>query len=83
MRQVRVSAAATNWIALTIHNEGSWGRVGDAKVEVSYTRVKNVHAIKGAKPGLVTVHGGRTVHLRRTPKRLERILAASIEEEGG
>jgi hypothetical protein len=41
---------------------------------------KNVRKPKGAKPGLVTVHGGRSVNLRRDPKRLERILAAKIDE---
>ena len=54
-----------------------------SRADVHVVPIKNVRKPKGAKPGLVTVHGGRTVHLRRTPKRLERILAASIEEEGG
>jgi predicted ribosome quality control (RQC) complex YloA/Tae2 family protein len=53
-----------------------------SRADVHVVPVKNVRKPKGAKPGLVTVHGGRTVHLRRTPKRLERILAASVEEEG-
>ena len=39
----------------------------------------NVRKPKGAKPGLVTVHGGRSLHLRREEKRLERILAAKLE----
>jgi hypothetical protein len=34
----------------------------------------------GATPGLVYVHRGRTLHLRRDPARLERILEARIEE---
>jgi hypothetical protein len=41
---------------------------------------KNVRKPRGAKPGLVTVHGGRTVRLRREPKRLERILASKVED---
>ena len=41
---------------------------------------KNVRKPKGAKPGLVTVHGGRSLHLRREEKRLERILAAKIDD---
>jgi predicted ribosome quality control (RQC) complex YloA/Tae2 family protein len=53
-------------------------RAGSADVHV--VPAKNVRKPKGAKPGLVTVHGGRTVHLRREPKRLERILAARIED---
>jgi len=43
--------------------------------------IKNVRKPGGAKPGLVTVHGGKTVHLRRVPARLERLLASRIEEE--
>ena len=31
------------------------------------------------EPGLVTVHGGKSVHLRRTASRLERVLASRIE----
>jgi predicted ribosome quality control (RQC) complex YloA/Tae2 family protein len=34
---------------------------------------------KGAKRGLVMVHGGKTIHLRRTQTRLRRILAARTE----
>ena len=40
----------------------------------------NVRKPKGAKPGLVTVHGGRSLHLRREAKRLERILAAKLDD---
>jgi predicted ribosome quality control (RQC) complex YloA/Tae2 family protein len=54
-----------------------------SRADVHVVPIKNVRKPKGAKPGLVTVHGGRTVHLRRTPKRLERILAAGIEEKDG
>jgi predicted ribosome quality control (RQC) complex YloA/Tae2 family protein len=53
-------------------------RAGWADVHVVPAR--NVRKPKGAKPGLVMVHGGRTVHLRREPARLERILAAKIED---
>jgi predicted ribosome quality control (RQC) complex YloA/Tae2 family protein len=53
-------------------------RAGRADVHV--VPAKNVRKPKGAKPGLVSVHGGRTVNLRREPKRLERILAAKIED---
>ena len=54
-------------------------RAGRADVHV--VPIKNVKKPKGAKPGLVTVHGGKTVHLRRTPARLERLLSARIEDE--
>jgi predicted ribosome quality control (RQC) complex YloA/Tae2 family protein len=53
-------------------------RAGSASVHV--VPAKNVRKPRGAKPGLVTVHGGRSVNLRRDPKRLERILAAKIED---
>lgn len=51
-----------------------------SRADVHVVPIKNVKKPKGAKPGLVTVHGGKTVHLRRTPARLERILDARIEE---
>ncbi len=51
-----------------------------SRADVHVVPIKNVRKPKGAKPGLVTVHGGKTVHLRRTPVRLERVLAARIEE---
>jgi predicted ribosome quality control (RQC) complex YloA/Tae2 family protein len=54
-----------------------------SRADVHVVPIKNVRKPKGAKPGLVSVHGGRTVHLRRTPKRLERILAARVEDEDG
>jgi predicted ribosome quality control (RQC) complex YloA/Tae2 family protein len=51
-----------------------------SRADVHVVPAKNVRKPKGAKPGLVMVHGGRTVQLRREPKRLERILAARIED---
>ncbi len=51
-----------------------------SRADVHVVPAANVRKPKGAKPGLVTVHGGRTVHLRRVPKRLERVLAARIED---
>jgi hypothetical protein len=47
---------------------------------VHVSPVKNVRKPAGAKPGLVYVARGKTIHLRRDPKRLERVLAARIEE---
>jgi predicted ribosome quality control (RQC) complex YloA/Tae2 family protein len=54
------------------------------RADVHVVPIRNVKKPKGAKPGLVMVHGGRTVHLRRSPARLERVLGARIEagEEG-
>ena len=51
-----------------------------SRADVHVVPIKNVKKPRGAKPGLVYVHRGRTVQLRRDPARLERILAARIEE---
>ncbi len=53
-------------------------RAGRADVHV--VPVRNLSKPRGAKPGLVHVHGGKTIHLRRTAARLERVLAARIED---
>ena len=47
--------------------------------DVHVAPVKNVRKPRGAKPGLVYVAGGRTIHLRRDPKRLESILASRTD----
>jgi predicted ribosome quality control (RQC) complex YloA/Tae2 family protein len=57
----------------------SSGQKKDKKVEVTYTKAKNVHPIKGAPLGLVSVARGRTILVRMEPKRLER-LKKSIEK---
>ena len=49
------------------------------RADVHVVPIRNVKKPKGAKPGLVMVHGGKSIHLRRSEKRLERILAAKIE----
>jgi predicted ribosome quality control (RQC) complex YloA/Tae2 family protein len=51
-----------------------------SRADVHAVPIANVRKPKGAKPGLVTVHGGKTIHLRRTETRLQRILEARIEE---
>jgi len=51
-----------------------------SRADVHAVPIANVRKPKGAKPGLVTVHGGKTIHLRRTESRLKRILAARIED---
>ena len=56
------------------------GEKGASRADVHVAAIKDVSKPKGAKPGLVHVHRGRTLHLRRDPKRLERILAARIDE---
>jgi predicted ribosome quality control (RQC) complex YloA/Tae2 family protein len=50
------------------------------RADVHVVPIKNVKKPKGTKRGLVMVHGGKTIHLRRTQRRLQRILAARIEE---
>ena len=57
----------------------SSGQKKDDKVEVTYTRAKNVHPIKGAPPGLVSVAKGRTILVRMESERLSR-LKKSIEK---
>ncbi len=51
-----------------------------SRADVHAVPIANVRKPKGAKPGLVTVHGGKTIHLRRTEARLKRILDARIED---
>ena len=51
-----------------------------SRADVHAVPISNVRKPKGAKPGLVTVHGGKTIHLRRTEARLKRILSARIED---
>jgi predicted ribosome quality control (RQC) complex YloA/Tae2 family protein len=53
-------------------------QAGRASVHVA--AVKDVSKPPGTKPGLVYVHRGRTIQLRRDPKRLERVLASRTEE---
>jgi predicted ribosome quality control (RQC) complex YloA/Tae2 family protein len=50
---------------------------GSADVHVA--PIKNVKKPKGAKPGLVYVRSGRTIHLRREAKRLQDILASRLD----
>ena len=51
---------------------------GRADVHVAY--VKDIRKPKGARRGLVYVSRGKTVHLRRDPKRLEEILSSRFDE---
>ena len=51
------------------------------RADVHVVPIANVRKPRGAKPGLVMVHGGKTVHLRRTPARLARVLAARVEDD--
>jgi predicted ribosome quality control (RQC) complex YloA/Tae2 family protein len=47
--------------------------------EVHAVPIKNISKPKGAKRGLVYVTGGKTIHLRREPERLTRVLESKIE----
>ncbi len=51
------------------------------RANVHVVPIKQVKKPKGAKPGLVYVTGGKTVHLRREPARLARILDALLPED--
>ena len=51
---------------------------GSADVHV--VPIKNVKKPKGAKRGLVYVTGGKSIHLRREARRLERLLASRIDD---
>jgi len=53
-------------------------RAGSASVHV--VPIKQVKKPKGAKRGLVYVTGGKTIHLRREEKRIERLLASRIDD---
>jgi predicted ribosome quality control (RQC) complex YloA/Tae2 family protein len=50
------------------------------RASVHIAAVKDISKPPGVKPGLVYVHRGRTLQLRRDPKRLERVLASRTEE---
>lgn len=47
---------------------------GAGKARVHVARCKEVHKPRGAKPGLVTLSGGRNLEVRVQPERLERLL---------
>jgi predicted ribosome quality control (RQC) complex YloA/Tae2 family protein len=49
------------------------------RADVHMAPIKNVKKPKGAKPGLVYVRSGKTVHLKRDPKRLQSILASRLD----
>ena len=50
------------------------------RADVHVVPIKNVKKPKGAKRGLVYVTGGKSVHLRREPERLERLLKSKIDD---
>jgi hypothetical protein len=50
---------------------------------VHVARRQEVPKPRGAKPGLVTLSGGRTLELRVEPERLERLLRAPRPGEEG
>jgi predicted ribosome quality control (RQC) complex YloA/Tae2 family protein len=51
-----------------------------SRADVHVAHIKDVKKPKGTKPGLVYVLKGKTIHLRRNPKRLESILASRLDE---
>jgi predicted ribosome quality control (RQC) complex YloA/Tae2 family protein len=54
---------------------------GASRAGVHVVPIKQVRKPRGAKPGLVVVHGGRTVSLRCDPARLRRVLEGRMGEE--
>lgn len=54
---------------------------GEAAADVTYLPRKLVRKPRGAKPGLVTLSGGKTIYLRVEPARLARLLATLSDEE--
>jgi predicted ribosome quality control (RQC) complex YloA/Tae2 family protein len=48
-------------------------------VDIHVAPIKDVKKPKGAKPGLVYARKGKTIHLKRNPKRLQNILAARLD----
>jgi predicted ribosome quality control (RQC) complex YloA/Tae2 family protein len=50
------------------------------RADVHVVPIKNVKKPKGAKRGLVYVTGGKSINLRREAARLERVLAAKIDD---
>jgi len=51
-----------------------------SRADVHVVPIKNVKKPKGAKPGLVMVHGGKSIHLRRSEARLRRVLDAKVDD---
>ncbi len=50
------------------------------RADVHVVPIKNVKKPKGAKRGLVYVTGGKSIHLRRESARLQRLIAAKIDD---
>lgn len=50
-----------------------------SRADVHIAHIKEVKKLRGAKPGLVTLSGGKTLHVRMQPERIQRLLA----REGG
>ncbi len=50
------------------------------RADVHVAPIHQVSKPRGAKPGLVYVTGGRSLHLRRDPERLRRLLEARLDD---
>jgi len=71
----RESLLEASELAVHFSKQRNAGRAG-----VHVAAIKDVSKPSGAKPGLVYVHRGRTIDLRRDPERLRRILGARLED---
>jgi predicted ribosome quality control (RQC) complex YloA/Tae2 family protein len=56
---------------------------GARRADVHVAARKLVHKPKGAKPGLVTLSGGKVLSVRMQPERLERLLGSGRPSAGG
>ena len=64
--------------ALAVHFSKQKGR---QRANIHVAAIKSVRKPAGAKPGLVSIRHGRTIRFRQDSQRLERLLAARINEE--
>lgn len=53
------------------------------EAQVTVAPIKGVSKPRGAKPGLVHVTGGKSLRLRRDPRRLERVLSSRADASDG
>ena len=76
-RQDPPSGALVDACELAVH----FSRMsGVDRADIRVASIKHVKKPSGAKPGLVFVLRGKTVHLRREPQRLQRLLASRLDE---
>ncbi len=76
-RQDPPAASLLDACELAVH----FSRLKNASsADVHVAPIKDVKKPKGAKPGLVYVRRGKTIRLRRDPRRLENILSSRLDD---